>query len=171
VTARDPFGNTTPAFTGAVTVAIGANPGSGALTGTLSHNAVAGIATFNDLQIDQPGIGFTLTAAASGLTGATSATFDMVAAAGTSAWSNPAGGNWSNPANWSGGVVPGPTDIAVITLPGTYTVTFDVQRQPSRACSWVGHPARRRCRSDRRSGSAPAVRSTRTGSSHSRARR
>ncbi len=126
VTARDAFGNTTPAFTGAVTVAIGTNAGSGTLTGTLSNNAVAGVATFNDLQIDQPGIGYTLTAAASGLTGATSATFDMVAAAGTMAWSNPAGGNWSNPANWSGGAVPGPTDIAIITLPGTYTVTFDV---------------------------------------------
>jgi len=126
VTAHDAFGNTTPAFTGAVTVAIGTNPGSGTLTGTLSHNAVAGVATFNDLQIDQPGIGFTLTAAAGGLTGATSATFDMLTAAGTIAWANAAGGNWSNAANWNGGVVPGPTDIALITLPGTYTVTFDV---------------------------------------------
>jgi YVTN family beta-propeller protein len=126
VTARDPFGNTTPAFTGAVTVAIGTNPGTGTLTGTLSHNAIAGVATFNDLQIDQPGIGYTLTASASGLTSATSATFDMITAAGTIAWANVAGGNWSNPANWNGGVVPGPTDIALISLPGTYTVTFDV---------------------------------------------
>ena len=125
VTARDAFGNTTPAFTGSVTIAIGTNPSAGVLAGTLSHNAVAGVATFNDLQIDQPGIGYTLTAAASGLTGATSAAFDMLAAAGTIAWSNAAGGNWSNPANWNGGVIPGPTDIALITLPGTYTVTFD----------------------------------------------
>ena len=126
VTARDAFGNTTPAFTGSVTVAIGTNPSAAVLTGTLSHNAVAGIATFNDLQIDQPGIGYTLTAAAGGLTGATSAVFDMLTAAGTIAWTNAAGGNWSNPANWNGGVIPGPTDIALITLPGTYTVTFDV---------------------------------------------
>ena len=75
VTARDAFGNTTPGFTGSVTVAIGTNPSAGVLTGTLSHNAVAGIATFNNLQIDQPGIGYTLTAAAGGLTGATSAVF------------------------------------------------------------------------------------------------
>jgi len=126
VTARDAFGNTTPAFTGSVTVAIGTNPGTGTLTGTLSHNAVAGVASFNDLKIDQPGIGYTLTASAGGVAGATSATFDIITAAGTIAWANAAGGNWSNPANWNGGVVPGPTDIALITLPGTYTVTFDV---------------------------------------------
>ncbi len=126
VTARDAFGNTTPAFTGSVTIAIGTNPSSGVLTGTLSHNAVAGVATFNDLQIDQPGIGYTLAAAAGGVTAATSAAFDMLSAAGTIAWANAAGGNWSNPANWNGGVIPGPTDIALITLPGTYTVTFDV---------------------------------------------
>ena len=126
VTARDPFGNTTPAFTAAVTIAIGTNPSTAVLTGTLSHNAVAGVATFNDLQIDQPGIGYTLTAAAGGVTGATSGAFDMLTAAGTIAWANAAGGNWSNPANWNGGVVPGPTDIAVITLPGTYAVAFDV---------------------------------------------
>ncbi|TMQ05190.1 MAG: hypothetical protein E6J91_41210, partial [Deltaproteobacteria bacterium] len=125
VTARDVFGNTTPAFTGSVTIAIGTNPSSGLLTGTLSHNAVAGVATFNDLQIDQPGVGYTLTASAGSLTG-TSAAFDMLAAAGTIAWANAAGGNWSNPANWNGGVIPGPADIALITLPGTYTVTFDV---------------------------------------------
>ncbi len=126
VTARDAFGNTTPAFTGSVGVAIGTNPGTGTLTGTLSHNAVAGVASFNDLKIDQPGIGYTLTASAGGLAGATSASFDVITAAGTIAWANAAGGNWSNPANWNGGVVPGPTDIALITLPGTYTVTFDV---------------------------------------------
>ena len=41
-------------------------------------------------------------------------------------WINPAGGNWSNPANWLNGVLPGPDDIADITLAGMYTVTLDV---------------------------------------------
>jgi alpha-tubulin suppressor-like RCC1 family protein len=38
------------------------------------------------------------------------------------AWVNPAGGSWYTAANWSHGVVPGPTDTALITLDGTYTV-------------------------------------------------
>jgi hypothetical protein len=41
-------------------------------------------------------------------------------------WVNPAGGNWNNPANWSGGEVPPAGSVAVIDLDGTYTVTLDV---------------------------------------------
>ncbi len=41
-------------------------------------------------------------------------------------WINPAGGNWSIGANWDTGVAPGATDIAIIDLPGTYTVTLNV---------------------------------------------
>ena len=41
-------------------------------------------------------------------------------------WVNPSGGNWSNPANWSTGSVPGTNDDAVIDLPGFYTVTADI---------------------------------------------
>jgi hypothetical protein len=40
-------------------------------------------------------------------------------------WTNPEGGRWSDPANWSGGAVPGPEDHALITLAGDYTVTLD----------------------------------------------
>src|SRR5215831_14664024 len=51
-----------------------------------------------------------------------------VAAAGPAtadtSWTNPTGGLWSNPANWSAGV-PGASDQALITLAGTYTVTLD----------------------------------------------
>jgi hypothetical protein len=40
-------------------------------------------------------------------------------------WSNASGGNWSTGSNWSGGIVPGATDTALIMLDGTYTVTLD----------------------------------------------
>ncbi len=53
--------------TTAVTLAIGANPGGATLGGTLTVNAVNGVATFPDLTLDQPGIGYTLTAASPGL--------------------------------------------------------------------------------------------------------
>lgn len=41
-------------------------------------------------------------------------------------WINPAGGNWSNPANWSPAIVPDFGNQAVIDLDGTYTVVLDV---------------------------------------------
>jgi hypothetical protein len=82
VTARDALGNTA-AFTGNVTVAIAANPGSGALGGTATVAAVNGVASFSNLTISQAGNGYTLSAAATGLTGATSAAFDVTAARAT----------------------------------------------------------------------------------------
>lgn len=77
VTAQDDAGNTATAFTGTVSVAIGANPGGGTLSGTTSVAAVSGVATFSDLSIDQPGNGYTLTATTDGLAGATSTTFNV----------------------------------------------------------------------------------------------
>src|SRR6185503_8803633 len=77
VTARDNLGNTATSFTGSVSVAIGTNPGAGTLSGTASLAAVAGVATFADLKINRSGSGYTLTAAAGGLTGATSAGFNI----------------------------------------------------------------------------------------------
>jgi hypothetical protein len=38
-------------------------------------------------------------------------------------WTNTAGGDWSVGGNWSGGVAPAAADDALITLPGSYTVT------------------------------------------------
>jgi hypothetical protein len=83
VTARDQFGNTATSFTVGVTVALGANPGGGALAGTLTRNAVAGVATFADLSVNKAGTGYTLTAAASGLPVSPSTSFDVAAGTGT----------------------------------------------------------------------------------------
>src|SRR5207247_612469 len=79
VTARDASGNTVTSYTGLITVAIGANPGGGTLAGTTSVNAVSGVATFSTLSINNAGTGYTLVASASGLTGATSTSFNITA--------------------------------------------------------------------------------------------
>ncbi len=78
VSAQDTFGNTATSFTSNVTVAIGANPSGGTLSGTTTRAAGAGIAMFSDLTIDGAGDGYTLTASATGLTGATSGAFSVM---------------------------------------------------------------------------------------------
>ena len=80
VRAVDGGGATATSFTGTVTIALGANPGGGTLSGTTTATAVAGVATFANLRISQPGTGYTLTASAAGLTGATSAPFTVTTA-------------------------------------------------------------------------------------------
>ncbi|HEX6803582.1 MAG TPA: Ig-like domain repeat protein [Terriglobales bacterium] len=78
VTAEDSNGKTLDGnagrinFTGGITVAKGAGPGT--LSGTLTQNAVAGVATFKDLGLDQVANGYTLTALPSPALGATSVT-------------------------------------------------------------------------------------------------
>src|SRR5205814_219561 len=81
VTAQDASGNTATGFAGNITVAIGTNPSSGTLAGTLTHAAVAGVATFSGLGIDKVGTGDTLTATGAGST--TSAAFNITAGTAT----------------------------------------------------------------------------------------
>jgi len=81
VTAQDGNGNTATGFTGNVTVAIGTNPSTGTLAGTLTHAAVGGVATFSGLSIDKVGTGYTLTATGAGST--TSAAFNITAGTAT----------------------------------------------------------------------------------------
>jgi hypothetical protein len=77
----DRTGATVSSYTGTVTIALGANPGNATLSGTLTVDAVDGVATFTDLSISKPGSGYTLTASASGLDGATSESFTVNAVA------------------------------------------------------------------------------------------
>lgn len=80
VTVRDALGNTSSAYTGPVTMALGANPGGGALSGTTTAAAVAGVATFPALRIRQAAAGYTLVASAPSLTSATTSAFAVNAA-------------------------------------------------------------------------------------------
>lgn len=80
VAVLDDQGNAVTGFNGTVTMALGhdASPlGNARLSGTLTVNVVNGVATFNDLSVDEVGMGFTLKASASNLTGSTSAAFNV----------------------------------------------------------------------------------------------
>jgi len=78
VTAKDAFGNVASDFAGNVSVAIGTNPSSGTLSGTLTVAAVAGVATFTGLSINNGGTGYTLVASSGILPNAPSNSFKVV---------------------------------------------------------------------------------------------
>ena len=66
------------AATDSVEISFGNNPGGrGVLTGTLKVGAIAGIATFSDISINEGGIGYSLTASADGLMSTVSDAFDI----------------------------------------------------------------------------------------------
>ena len=77
VVAQDASGNADTTYTNSVIVALGANPGGGALSGTLTAASARGVATFGNLHVSNAGTGYTLTAAAPLLTPATSAAFNI----------------------------------------------------------------------------------------------
>jgi hypothetical protein len=81
VAVRDSLGNVVTGSTASITVALSGAGTSGAhLRGTTTVSAVSGVATFSTLSVDSAGTGYTLTATATGLTGATSAAFNVAAA-------------------------------------------------------------------------------------------
>ena len=70
----DGSGHLDTASSAKVTVAIESNPGPGTLSGTVMVPASGGIASFSDLSINQPGIGYTLRGTSPGITSGTAAT-------------------------------------------------------------------------------------------------
>ena len=78
---QDASGDVVTTATNAVTIALGANPAGGTLSGTSTVTAVNGIATFTDLSIERAESGYTLVATSGSLTNATSPPFDITAAA------------------------------------------------------------------------------------------
>lgn len=83
VEVESPDGSLVTGASGTITVALGQDPGGATLSGTLTATINGGEATFSGLSIDQAGSGYTLTLSGSGLTSATSASFDVTAATGT----------------------------------------------------------------------------------------
>ena len=77
VRVQDASGNLVTSSTASIILAIGTNPGGGTLTGTTTVSASSGVATFNNLSIDKVGTGYTLTASSTGLTDATSSSFNI----------------------------------------------------------------------------------------------
>ena len=127
VRVEDALGNPVTAETVGVALAIGANPAGGTLSGTTTVGALSGVATFLDLNINKAGTGYTLAATSAGLTGATSAAFDVtVGAASTLAFTvqpaNTAPGSAITPAvtvavqDASGNTVTTATSDVTVTL-------------------------------------------------------
>jgi hypothetical protein len=79
VTVRDAFDNTVTTFVGNVTVAMGTNAGppGTVLSGTKIKAVSNGVATFNDLSINNTGTGFTITAQSGAFPLAGSAAFNI----------------------------------------------------------------------------------------------
>jgi len=75
----DPFGNLVTNAKANITVAITptANPGNGTLSGTKTVTTSNGVASFFNLSIDQPGVGYRLTATSKGLGSVTSDHFTI----------------------------------------------------------------------------------------------
>ena len=81
VAVQDANGNTVTTSSATVTMAFGANPGAGTLSGTVAVAASGGLATFSDLSINKSANNYSLAASSTGLAGATSSTFNVAAGA------------------------------------------------------------------------------------------
>lgn len=77
VVITDSAGNPVPSYSGSITVGLGANATGATLSGANTASASNGVATFPGLSVNKAGTGYTLTAAASGLSEATSAPFNV----------------------------------------------------------------------------------------------
>jgi len=126
---RDVNGNRVTTARNQVTLAIASGPG-GTLFGTTTINANNGVASFSGINIHKAGAGYTLSAASSGLTGATSSSFNISpAAADHLAFSTP-------PSNTEGNVVMAPNPaVQILDTYGNLTsstaaVTIALSKNP-----------------------------------------
>ena len=117
VEVQDAGGNRVATATSSVTLAFGTNPKNATLGGTKTEAAAAGLATFTDLTIDSAATGYSLTASAIGLAGATSSAFNITVGAAANL------GFLVQPSNATGGAVISPTVQVEIRDAGGNQVT------------------------------------------------
>ena len=136
VKVQDAGGNTVTTSSASVTLAIGTNPGGGALTCTTNPvTASSGVATFAGCNLSKTGIGYTVTAASTGFTTVTSNPFNINAPSKVVFTTQPGGGARGVP--WatqpvvkvedsSGNVVTASSasvTLTIVTNPGSGTLT------------------------------------------------
>ena len=83
VTALDASNNVATGFANQISLAIATNAGGGTLTGGGAVSPVSGVATFSGVSIDKSGTGYTLSASATSVSGATSSAFNITAGTAT----------------------------------------------------------------------------------------
>jgi len=89
-------------FNGPVTLTLGNNPGAATLSGSTTQNAAAGVATFSDVRISKPGVGYTLVASTQGQASTTSSSFRV--------------GLTPNFQQFSSNAVDGSTNVQIVTV-------------------------------------------------------
>ncbi len=136
VTAENGSGAPMSSFVGAVTLALGTNPGGATLSGTSTVSAVAGVATFTGISLNKAATGYTLVASATGLTTATSTTFAITP--GAAATLAKSGGDHQS----------GPIGVGLATPPSVTVSDAYGNAVPSATVNWTavtgggstGHP-------------------------------
>lgn len=78
VAAQDQFGNIATSFQGPITLALVSNPGATTLLGTLTVNAVDGVATFSGLSLTKAANGYSVQASSGSFAPITSSLFNIV---------------------------------------------------------------------------------------------
>ncbi len=100
IKALSPNGTVDTHFNGAVMLALAAGPAAGAiLGGTDSVTAKNGVATFDDVTLDDLGDGFEVQAIAASLGAVTTSAIKVVSKI-TLTWTGKGKGNWSDPNDW-----------------------------------------------------------------------
>ena len=99
VQAEDPVGGLDPGYSGTMTIALDSNHPGAVLSGNLTATAINGVAVFDGLTLNQPGIGFTIQV--------TNSTFPSIMTVPFNAI--------TDPTPWQGTFYPVPTDASLRT--------------------------------------------------------